>query len=43
MGWPKSGDIMLSEQAEPVYETTNNYEIILSFKEAGNLYVKVNV
>lgn len=31
-------DIMLGEQAEPVYETTNNYEIILAFKEAGRIY-----
>lgn len=31
-------DIILGEQAEPVYETTNNYEIILAFKEAGKIY-----
>ncbi len=31
-------DITLGEQAEPVYETTNNYEIMLAFKEAGKMY-----
>lgn len=28
-------DIVLGEQDEPVYETTNNYEIALAFREAG--------
>ena len=27
-------DIMLGEQDEQVYETTNNYEIALAFREA---------
>lgn len=30
-------DIMLGEQDEPVYETTNNYEIALAFREAGDI------
>ena len=30
-------DIMLGEQDEPVYETTNNYEIAFAFREAGEL------
>ena len=28
-------DIVLGEQSEPVYETTNNSEIALAFREAG--------
>lgn len=28
-------DIVLGEQSEPVYDPTNNYEIALAFKEAG--------
>lgn len=28
-------DIILGEQDEPVYDTTNNYEIALAFREAG--------
>ena len=28
-------DIVLGEQEEPVYEPTNNYEIALAFREAG--------
>lgn len=28
-------DIVLGEQDEPVYESTNNYEIALAFREAG--------
>ena len=31
-------DITLGEQSEPVYEATNNYEIMLAFKEAGEGY-----
>lgn len=31
-------DITLGEQSEAVYETTNNYEIMLAFKEAGKMY-----
>ena len=31
-------DITLGEQTEPVYEPTNNYEIMLAFKEAGRTY-----
>lgn len=31
-------DIMLGEQSESVYDITNNYEIALAFKEAGDLY-----
>ncbi len=30
-------DIILGEQDEPVYETTNNYEIAFAFREAGEL------
>lgn len=30
-------DIMLGEQDEPVYETTNNFEIAFAFREAGEL------
>ena len=30
-------DIVLGEQNESVYETTNNYEIALAFREAGEL------
>ena len=30
-------DIMLGEQDESVYETTNNYEIAFAFREAGEL------
>lgn len=30
-------DIVLGEQSEPVYEPTNNYEIALAFREAGEL------
>ncbi len=30
-------DIVLGEQNEPVYEPTNNYEIALAFREAGEL------
>lgn len=30
-------DILLGEQDEPVYETTNNYEISFAFREAGEL------
>lgn len=30
-------DIVLGEQSENVYESTNNYEIALAFKEAGEL------
>ena len=30
-------DIVLGEQCEPVYEPTNNYEIALAFREAGDL------
>ena len=30
-------DIVLGEQNEPVYETTNNAEIALAFREAGEL------
>ena len=29
-------DIMLGEQSEPVYEPTNNYDIALAFREAGD-------
>lgn len=29
-------DIVLGEQSEPVYEPTNNSEIAMAFKEAGN-------
>ena len=32
-------DIILGEQDEPVYDTTNNYEIALAFREAGASYV----
>ncbi|MCR5651322.1 MAG: ATP-binding protein [Lachnospiraceae bacterium] len=31
-------DITLGEQTEPVYDPTNNYEIMLAFKEAGRTY-----
>ena len=31
-------DITLGEQSEPVYDPTNNYEIMLAFKEAGRTY-----
>lgn len=31
-------DIMLGEQSEPVYDPTNNYEIALAFREAGELH-----
>lgn len=31
-------DIILGEQDEPVYDTTNNYEIALAFREAGASY-----
>ena len=31
-------DITLGEQAEPVYDPTNNYEIMLALKEAGKTY-----
>ena len=31
-------DIILGEQDEPVYDTTNNYEIALAFSEAGASY-----
>ena len=30
-------DIVLGEQSEPVYDTTNNYEIAYAFREAGEL------
>jgi len=30
-------DIVLGEQSEPVYEPTNNYEISLAFREAGEM------
>jgi len=30
-------DIMLGEQSEPVYEPTNNFEISLAFREAGEM------
>lgn len=30
-------DIVLGEQSEEVYETTNNYEIALAFREAGEV------
>ena len=30
-------DIILGEQDEPVYETTNNHEIALAFREAGDI------
>jgi len=30
-------DIVLGEQDDPVYETTNNYEIAYAFREAGEL------
>lgn len=30
-------DIVLGEQDEPVYEPTNNYEIALAFREAGDI------
>lgn len=30
-------DIVLGEQSEPVYEPTNNYEISLAFREAGEI------
>lgn len=30
-------DIVLGEQSEPVYEPTNNYEIALAFREAGEM------
>ena len=30
-------DIILGEQSEVVYEPTNNYEIALAFREAGDL------
>lgn len=30
-------DIILGEQDEPVYETTNNHEIALAFREAGDV------
>lgn len=33
-------DIMLGEQNEKVYDTTNNYEIALAFKEAGDYFGK---
>ena len=29
-------DITLGEQSEEVYESTNNHEIALAFKEAGD-------
>ena len=29
-------DIILGEQSEEVYESTNNHEIALAFKEAGD-------
>lgn len=32
-------DIVLGEQSEPVYEPTNNSEIAMAFREAGNLDV----
>lgn len=31
-------DIILGEQNEPIYETTNNYDIALAFKEAADNY-----
>lgn len=31
-------DIVLGEQNEPIYETTNNYEIALAFREAGEIH-----
>lgn len=31
-------DIILGEQSEPVYDSTNNYEIALAFREAGASY-----
>ena len=31
-------DITLGEQTEPVYDPTNNYEIMLALKEAGKIY-----
>jgi AAA15 family ATPase/GTPase len=31
-------DITLGEQTEPVYDPTNNYEIMLALKEAGKTY-----
>ena len=33
-------DITLGEQTEPVYDHTNNYEIMLALKEAGKTYKK---
>ena len=30
-------DIVLGEQSEPVYELTNNAEIALAFREAGEI------
>jgi len=30
-------DIVLGEQSEAVYEPTNNYDIALAFREAGEL------
>lgn len=30
-------DIVLGEQSEPVYDATNNYEISLAFREAGEI------
>lgn len=34
-------DIVLGEQSEPVYSPTNNYEIALAFREAGEIYTIV--
>ena len=31
-------DIVLGEQSEPVYNSTNNYEIALAFREAGEAF-----
>jgi len=31
-------DITLGEQSESIYDATNNYEIMLAFKEAGKMY-----
>lgn len=31
-------DIILGEQSEPVYDLTNNYDIALAFREAGELH-----
>lgn len=31
-------DIVLGEQSEEVYEATNNYEIALAFREAGEVF-----